>query len=69
MEEGLPKGELDDIEVIMPVRVTINAVEIRIAENPRFPGEGSSSQGQSVPKPRPKGVGNGKLVKHSSTSC
>ena len=28
----------------------------------RFPGEGSSSQGKSGPKPRPKGVGDGQLV-------
>ena len=25
----------------------------------RFPGEGSSTQGKSGPKPRPKGVGDG----------
>ena len=28
----------------------------------RFPGEGSSSQGKSGPKLRPKGVGDGQLV-------
>ena len=28
----------------------------------RFPGEGSSSQGKSGPKPRPKGVGDGQQV-------
>lgn len=28
-------------------------------ENPRFPEEGSSAQGKSGPKPRPKGVGDG----------
>ena len=28
----------------------------------RFPGEGSSSQGKSGPKPRPRGVGDGQLV-------
>ena len=35
--------------------------EVRIftVENPRFPGEGSSAQGKSGPKPRPKGVGDG----------
>ena len=32
------------------------------AENLRFPGEGSSAQGLSGPKPRPKGVGDGQLV-------
>ena len=28
-------------------------------ESLRFPGEGSSTQGKSGPKPRPKGVGDG----------
>ena len=32
------------------------------AENLRIPGEGSSAQGKSGPKPRPKGVGDGQLV-------
>ena len=38
--------------------------EVRIlpAENLRFPEEGSSSQGKSGPKPRPKGVGDGQQV-------
>ena len=38
--------------------------EVRIftAENLRFPGEGSSAQGKSGPKLRPKGVGDGQLV-------
>ena len=31
-------------------------------EGLRFPGEGSSSQGKSGPKPRPKGVGDGQQV-------
>ena len=31
-------------------------------ECPRFPGEGSSSQGKSGPKMRPKGVVDGQLV-------
>ncbi len=34
------------------------------AENLRFPGEGSSAQGKSGPKPRPKGVGDGQLVEN-----
>ena len=37
-------------------------VRIFTVENLRFPGEGSSSQGKSGPKPRPKGVGDGQLV-------
>ena len=31
-------------------------------ESPRFPGEGSSAQGKSGPKPRTKIVGDGQLV-------
>ena len=37
-------------------------VRIMSAENLRFPEEGSSSQGKSGPKPRPKGVGDGQQV-------
>jgi hypothetical protein len=37
-------------------------VEIHAAESQRFPGEGSSTQGKSGPKPRPKGVGDGQPV-------
>ncbi len=33
------------------------------SENLRFPGEGSSAQGKSGPKPRAKAVGDGQLVK------
>ena len=38
--------------------------EVRIlpAENLRFPEEGSSTQGQSGPKPRANAVGDGQLV-------
>jgi hypothetical protein len=39
-------------------------VRIPPAENLRFPGEGSSAQGKSGPKPRPKGVGDGQLVEN-----
>ena len=31
-------------------------------ESPRFPGEGSSTQGKSGPKPRAKAVGDGQQV-------
>ena len=31
-------------------------------ESPRFPGEGSSAQGKSGPKPRTEVVGDGKQV-------
>ena len=37
-------------------------VRILPAENLRIPGEGSSAQGKSGPKARPKGVVDGKLV-------
>ena len=37
-------------------------VRIFAVECLRFPGEGSSSQGKSGPKPRPKGVGDGQQV-------
>jgi hypothetical protein len=37
-------------------------VRIFTIENPRFPGEGSSAQGKSGPKARPKGVVDGQLV-------
>ena len=37
-------------------------VRIFTVESLRFPGEGSSAQGKSGPKPRPRGVGDGKPV-------
>ena len=37
-------------------------VRIFTVENLRFPGEGSSTQGKSGPKPRPRGVGDGQQV-------
>ena len=37
-------------------------VRIFTVESLRFPGEGSSTQGKSVPKPRPQGVGDGQQV-------
>ena len=37
-------------------------VRILAAENLRFPEEGSSTQGQSGPKPRSKDVGDGQQV-------
>ena len=38
-------------------------MRICAAENLRFPGEGSSAQGKSGPKMRPKGVVDGQQVK------
>ena len=37
-------------------------VRIQSTENPRFPEEGSSTQGKSGPKPRAKAVGDGQQV-------
>ena len=37
-------------------------VRIFAVESLRFPGEGSSAQGKSGPKLRPRGVGDGQLV-------
>ena len=37
-------------------------MRISLVEDLRFPEEGSSAQGKSGPKPRPKGVGDGQLV-------
>ena len=41
---------------------SVRQVRILSAENLRFPEEGSSSQGQSGPKPRSKDVGDGQQV-------
>ena len=49
-------------EETLPAQVAIKSVRIGLAESLRFPEEGSSAQGQSVPKPRPKGVGDGQQV-------
>ena len=43
-------------------------VRIYAIESLRFPGEGSSAQGKSGPKARPKGVVDGQQVKDSCTT-
>ncbi len=45
------------------------AVRICSAVSLRFPEEGSSSQGKSGPKPRPKGVGDGQQVEIPVPPC
>ena len=50
------------MEVRMPVLVAIRKVRILPAENLRIPEEGSSAQGKSGPKTRPKGVVDGQQV-------
>ena len=42
---------------------SVRRVRIPSAENLRFPEEGSSTQGKSGPKVRPKGVADGHQVK------
>ena len=51
---------MDRSEETLPAQVAIKCVRITLAVSLRFPEEGSSSQGQSVPKARPKGVVDGK---------
>ncbi len=43
-------------------------VRILAVENLRFPGEGSSAQGKSGPKERPRGVSDGQQVENSCTT-
>ena len=56
------KGLVDRSEETLPAQVAIKCVRITLAVSLRFPEEGSSTQGQSVPKARPKGVVDGKQV-------
>ena len=60
--EGRPEGLLERLEVTMPVLVAKRRVRIPSAESLRIPEEGSSSQGKSGPKARPKGVVDGQQV-------
>jgi hypothetical protein len=43
--KGDGQRPLDEVQVIMPERVTIKRVRIPFAESLRFPGEGKSAQG------------------------
>ena len=43
--KGYGQRALDEVQVIMPERVTIKRVRIPFAESLRFPGEGKSAQG------------------------
>ena len=51
-------------EETLPAQVATKSARIGLAESLRFPEEGSSAQGKPGPKPRPKGVGDGELVKN-----
>ena len=46
-----------------------NYVGIIMAENLRFPGEGSSAQGKPGAKARPKGVVDGQRVENPVPEC
>ena len=56
------QGPVERRRVLMPERVTTRRVGSPSAESTRFPGEGQSAQGQSVPKLRPRGVSEGQQV-------
>ena len=53
---------MERTEETMPAQVAIKQVRTLLAESLRFPEQGQSAQGQSVPKARPKGVVDGKQV-------
>ena len=50
------------MEETLPAQVAIKQPRTLLAESLRFPEQGQSAQGQSVPKARPKGVVDGKQV-------
>jgi hypothetical protein len=60
--EGRPKGLLERTEETLPAQVAIKQPRTLLAESLRFPEQGQSAQGQSVPKARPRGVADGRQV-------
>ena len=56
------QGILEVSEETLPALVAKRRVRTPSAENPRFPGQGQSALGESVPKARPKGVVDGNPV-------
>ena len=60
--EGGPKGPLERTEETLPAQVAIKQLRTLLAERPRFPEQGQSTQGQSDPKARPRGVADGHPV-------
>ena len=60
--EVRPRGLVERMEETLPAQVAIKHVRTMLAESLRFPEEGQSAQGWSVPKARPKGVVDGKQV-------
>ena len=53
---------VDCMEETLPAQVAKKRMRTPLAESLRFPEQGQSAQGQSVPKARPKGVVDGKQV-------
>ena len=62
-ERSYGRGRRENAGISSESKVRILAVE-----SLRFPGEGSSAQGKSGPKERPKGVTDGKQVENSCTT-
>ena len=65
LAEAILERVVDGMGATMQTRVTKRAAGIRPTESPRFPGPGSSPQGQPGPKARPKGVADGSPGQHS----
>ena len=59
IERTCGRGRRENAGISSESKVRIHAVE-----NLRFPGEGSSAQGKSGPKARPKGVVDGQQVEN-----
>ena len=60
--EGGPSGLLERTEETLPAQVARKQLRTLLAESLRFPEQGQSAQGQSVPKARPRGVADGRQV-------
>ncbi len=60
--EGGPRGPLERTEETLPAQVAGKQPRTLLAESLRFPEQGQSAQGQSVPKARPRGVADGRQV-------
>ena len=57
-----PRGSVERTEETLPAQVAIKQVRTLLAVSLRFPEQGQSAQGQSVPKARLKSVVDGKQV-------
>ena len=57
------------MEVTLPAQVAIKQMRTLLAGSLRFPEQGQSAQGQSVPKARPNGVADGKQANIPAPLC